>query len=434
MTYTNLLEKSIYVLPVGDYYGKEADSLSLVYAPLTDHLLLADKLYIDKLNNAVNTDTPGEEVAEELEKLRNTGKYGKKMYTVCNPSEYLLLYILPNHTCNFSCSYCFSAKGRSQKQLSKEHLKVALNYFVDSARVNEKKLFITFLGGGEPLLSWELVAFGIEYASSLATSQGIQLMLEIVTNGSLLNDRILDILIRYNVGIRVSFEILEDIQNSQRGHYAKVAANIHKLIAAGLYIEIRAMITPLNVNRLEEMVQELINRFDGINYYMFDPVTDPGMFSDPAQTARFYRQYRQHFLSALDLAERHNKQLKCAPLRNLQSIVQRYCFGELCLTPEGTITICHRISSSADADYENMVYGYIDESNRLRFNQEKYQTLISSHTVHSGPNNCKDCFLQWNCAGGCMVQNNTYNNGILSVICDFNRDFSKELLLRRIRK
>jgi radical SAM protein with 4Fe4S-binding SPASM domain len=224
---------------------------------------------------------------------------------------------------------------------------------------------------------------------------------------------------------------LEEIQNKQRGKYDNVCKTIDYLCEANLYIEVRSMITPLNVERMKEMVQTLITRFPFVNYYMFDPITDRHTFRDEVTTASFYEKYQYHFLEALELAEQHQKQLKCAPLRNLNSIVKRYCFGELCLTPEGTITICHRVSSSSDAHYNDCVYGKITESGEIEFDYAKYQHLINSDTVYDNPN-CHNCFIKWNCGGGCMVQNKEYSNEIRSIICESTRNFSKKLLLRKL--
>lgn len=432
MDYPFLSHKSIFAIPVEASSKGEKKGDYLIYAPLTDNVLIATAHYLKELEMAAEKHEGSKETLSLLDKLENRELYGKRFYKIKSPDDYLLLYILPNYTCNFSCSYCFSAKGRSNKEMSKSHLTAALDYFIDAKRIREKKLFITFLGGGEPMISWKMVKYGIEYAHERAKAQGIALMLEIVTNGSILSEEIVKTLVRYQVGVRISFEVLEDVQHIQRGRYDKVCQTIQSLTEANLYLEVRAMITPLNVERMEEMVAVLIERFPGIGYYMFDPITDRSTFNDTESTRSFYEKYRFHFFNALDFAEKNGKQLKCAPLRNLGSLVERYCFGELCLTPEGSITICHRIASPSDRDYQRCVYGRINESNQLEFDHDKYRRLISSDTVYDNPS-CSTCFVKWNCGGGCMVQNREYSDEIRDVVCEFTRLFSKELLIRRAK-
>jgi len=423
MQYPNLLNKSIFPIPVGDRY--------LVYAPLTDHVDFADSDRLHELESAAGQKNDGHGVL--LDRMQNTALFGKKMYSINKPDDYLLLYILPNYKCNFSCAYCFSAKGRSNKEIDLKKLKAALDFFVDSTRVKEKKLYITFLGGGEPMLSWKIVKYGIEYAHFLANNEGIRLMVEIVTNGSFLNGDMLKTLVQYNVRVRVSFEALEDIQSVQRGSYDKVCQTIKQLTEAHLYLEMRAMITPLNVERMEEMVSTLIQSFSGIGYYMFDPITDKNTFNDVEKVRSFCEKYLDHFFRALDIALHHGKQLTCAPLRNINSLVKRYCHGEFCVTPEGTITICHRVSSPFDSNYQNCIYGKINDAEKVEFDYEKYALLMNTDTIYDNPD-CETCFIKWNCGGGCMVHNREYRIEIRRVFCEFVRNFSKELLLRRAIK
>lgn len=433
--FSNLYTNSIYPIPVGEYFGQETDSMYMVYAPLTDHLPVIDREKVEELERIAGKNETGQggEMSLMLKKLLDTEASGKQMYSVKQIHDYLLLSILPNYKCNFSCSYCFAAKGRSNKEISIEHVKSTLDYFMDNKRTSDRKRFLTFLGGGEPLLSWKIVKYGIEYATTLAAEQDLHLMMELVTNGSILTDDILNTLLHYKVQPRVSFEVLKDIQNKQRGQYAKVCKTIDRLTEAGIHPQVRAMITPDNVERMEEMVQTLVTRFPGVNYYLFDPITDRKIFSEADKTKMFYQKYRQHFFAAADLAQQHGKVLKCAPLQNLNSIVERYCCGELCLTPEGSISICHRIASPSDNDYQRCIYGKFDDSGQLQFNNERFHHLIASYTIYDN-SNCENCFVKWNCGGGCMVQHRTYSPDIREVICEFTRDFSKTALLKRINK
>ncbi|MCI7763887.1 MAG: radical SAM protein [Bacteroidales bacterium] len=350
---------------------------------------------------------------------------------VNNVDEFLRMYILPNYICNFSCSYCFSAKGRSYKSLKKEHLKAALDFFIDSKRITSDRLAISYLGGGEPTLSWDVVEYGLEYGDMLARRHGITLMTTIVTNGSRITDRMVEAFNKYNVRSRVSFEILETIQNRQRGMYKNVVEGIDKLSQGKNPPMVRSMITPDNVGLMPEMIEELHRRFPRVSVALFDPITSNATFNDVETTRAFYDRYYDCFLQARKIADKYGIKLMCAPLRNLDMVVERYCTGEFCLTPEGTITICHQISSPNEANYNDCVYAHVDSSNRLVVDNNKFHQLISKNTVYTNPK-CEKCFIKWNCGGGCMMQNSQYSSEILGVICDFTRRFSKTLLLERL--
>ena len=155
-----LSKNNIYVLPLEEKYARE--NLKLVYAPLAGNMMIASDEECVAVEQAVAAwpDCP-EDMREVVEALVEGLPADQRDSKVNDVDEFLLMYVLPNYICNFSCSYCFSAKGRSNKALKKEHLKAALDYFIDSKRVRTDRLAISYLGGGEPTMSWDVVKFGL---------------------------------------------------------------------------------------------------------------------------------------------------------------------------------------------------------------------------------------------------------------------------------
>lgn len=424
---SNLSDKNIYRLAMKDDLGR--DDLELIYAPIADSMLLVSHEEADALEQAVAE--PGEsELSEIVETLLEGIPAEQRDSKVNHVDEFLLMYVLPNYTCNFSCSYCFSAKGRSRKVLDKAHLKAALDYFIDSGRVSSRRLAISYLGGGEPTLSWDVVKFGLKYADSRAREHGIEMMTTIVTNGSRITDDMVAVLSEHNVLVRVSFEILEEIQNLQRGQYGAVCQGLDRLSKSRRKPMVRSMITPDNVHRMSEMIELLHQRFPYVGQVLFDPITSKETFHEVPATQAFYDAYYTHFLQARLLGKEYGIEVACAPLRNLNMVVERFCTGEFCLTPEGTITLCHQISSPNESNYSNYIYASVNAEGKIEIDDEKFRKLIATHTVYSHPR-CKDCFVKWNCGGGCMMQNSQYTDEIRQVICAFTRRFSKTLLVER---
>jgi radical SAM protein with 4Fe4S-binding SPASM domain len=424
-----LEDYNIFTIPVGHYFGKATDAFYLIYAPLTDNMLMSDADTVHRMKEAEHTENKDAEIEELLDQLKETGYTG--VPAVQQPEDYQVLYVLVNYICNLSCSYCFSARGRSNKALSKANLKAVLDYFIDSQRSGGKPLKITFTGGGEPTMSWDVVKYGLEYASQLAEEQKIPLKFGLISNGSLITEEMVGILSRYHVSSRISFEIIEEIQNKQRGFYHKVCRAIDAMVKAGIKVEIRSVITPDNVNRMDEMADEMIKRFPEVDTYYFDPVADSKIFYDETLTALFYDSYRRSFLKAKQLATQNNKQIKCAVSRSLETIVDRYCQGEFCLTPEGTISVCMEVSSPQEEGYEQHIYGRVDENRKLVIEYDKYRQLRQKDMACNNPR-CETCFVKWNCGGGCMASNNQYSEAIRKIICDFTQTFSCDLLLEKL--
>ncbi len=427
-----LSQNNIYRLPLEEKYGK--DDLVLLYAPVAGNMMIVSKEECSSIEKAV-ADFPDceENLKEVTEALVKGTPADQRDSKVNNVDEFLLMYVLPNYICNFSCSYCFSAKGRSNKSLKKEHLQAALDWFIDSDRVKSDRLAISYLGGGEPTLSWDVVKFGLEYADILASKHGITMMTTIVTNGSRITEEMVETFSRYKVMARLSFEILPEIQNMQRGQYENVCRGLDLLKDCCVSPMVRSMITPGNVVMMPKMIEELNRRFPHVKHVLFDPITSKETFNDPEKTKEFYDLYYTGFLEARALAKTYGIDLSCAPLRNLNMVVERYCTGEFCLTPEGTITVCHQISSPNEQNYSDYIYARVNGDNRLEVDNGKFHSLTIRDTIYTNPK-CSDCFIKWNCGGGCMMQNSQYSPEILDIICEFTRRFSKTLLFERLEE
>lgn len=423
-------KNNIYKLPLEQEFGR--DDVYLLYAPVAGNMMIASQQECAELEMAIaNRQTCAAEMLEVVDALVCGISPTMRDSKVNHVDEFLLMYVLPNYICNFSCSYCFSAKGRSKKELKKEHLIAALDYFIDSSRVKSNKLAISYLGGGEPTLSWEVVKAGLEYSDMLSKKHNIELITTIVTNGSCITLDMVDAFKHYNVQARVSFEILESIQNKQRGKYNDVARGIDLLCHGGVSTMVRSMITPDNVTLMPQMIEELHSRFPKVKIVLFDPIIAKETFSNVNITQEFYDKYYRKFFEARTLAASYGIDLACAPLRNPNMVVERFCTGEFCLTPEGTITLCHQISSPVEKNYHNYIYASINQEGQMAIDEEKFHHLISHNTIYTNPK-CADCFVKWNCGGGCSMQNNQYTSEILDVICNFTRRFSKALLLERL--
>ncbi|MCD8043155.1 MAG: radical SAM protein [Tannerellaceae bacterium] len=426
-----LTQYNIFSIPVGDYFDRENKDFFLVYAPLSGNMFLADHNNILRLEQGLQNENKEEDIEELLEMLLDESETPVK--SIREPEDYRVLYILPNYICNFSCSYCYSAKGRSTKQLLPEHLKATLDYFIDAQRCKGEDLRISFVGGGEPMLSWELVKYALEYATHLATQQNIRIHFGLITNGSVINSEMINTLADYRVKPRISFEILEEVQNKQRGQYQKVCNTLGLLSAAGIYYEVRSIITPGNVDKQEEMVREMVHRFPQVDTYYFDPVTDPNIFSETEFTRNFYTMYNQSFIQAKRLATQHGKEVRNAVSRSLDEVVERFCNGELCLTPEGTFSNCLEISSPQEPEYQQHLLGGVNNKGQLTIEREKFHLLKNRLGLYTNPT-CTKCFLKWNCGGGCMANNRQYKENILDIICCSNRALATELLLERLNE
>jgi sulfatase maturation enzyme AslB (radical SAM superfamily) len=178
------------------------------------------------------------------------------------------------NVCNQDCYYCNSADFRAEKPVQKKYTEyIALLDKLSSWRAHTPNSYgtthtITYPGGGEPtvLVNYEQV---IEHTIDLG------FLTSITTNGSNL-DRLLDTVhvdkLRKIAWIGIDIDagtesLYEEIRRSltAKSLFTKVKDNARGLIAAGVNVDFKALINPLNdtpeaMNDLFKLVAELGGR------------------------------------------------------------------------------------------------------------------------------------------------------------------------------
>lgn len=335
--------------------------------------------------------------------------------------------ILPNNRCNFNCSYCYAAQGRDTNELAMETIGKALNYFIDKNR-NTKPLSVAILGGGEPLLSWNATQYAIETARRLSIEQGIKLELTLVTNVSLISDEIIKILKENDVIVNASFDLIEDIQNIQRKNFIIVKDNIQHLTEFGIYVTINSTITPMNVERMDEMVRNAAEWFPNVCFMIFEPVISASLFANSDELRDFYQKYIDSFNKARYMAQSLGINVTCRILKSLDFYQDRGCEGRFNICPNGDITICYCTASAKDPNFENRLYGKASP-NGVEIFEDKFKTICDENIYTF--EKCNNCFAKFNCAGGCMLPNDRYSKEFLDEVCCFNKEFIRRELYNR---
>lgn len=385
------------------------EAISLLKKRIIDEVDIDSIDKIDNIINKLSSITP-----------RKLSIDGKEKLELNNAN----LIILPNHKCNFNCSYCYSAKGHSNEEISPNQLKAGINHLIETAKKNNlTHVSISFLGGGEPLLSWYLITWSYDYACALLEQSNMKISYSITTNGSLLDLTKLEWIEKNSIRLNISFDILPDIQNMQRGQFDTVSANIKKIEKYNIDFSIRSTITCNNIHRMEEMVKVAHNEYPRLKKIHFEPV------SDTLDSPNFYSDFIKYFFRAKQEAEKCNIELVCSILKSFYSIKKRFCGGEFCLTPNGDLSICHRISSKKDDNFEFFRYGAVNKD-EVHVDFEKLNLLLNKNVFYY--NECKKCFAKWHCAGGCLFQRNMYSKLQFKDNCSFIRKFIQLMILEKV--
>ncbi|MCD8043157.1 MAG: radical SAM protein [Tannerellaceae bacterium] len=407
----------IFIIPIGDKYAKKPDHVNIIYSPLHKICCLADQSTALQLSNDLY--------------LKNREKQPFIPPLKQSPDEYTTLSLLPNHICNFRCKYCYSAAGRSKTIIERDKLKRGLDFFVNPDRIPPQTLKMFISGGGEPLLTWEDTKFAITYACERALEYGFTLWVSIISNGSVINEEIINTLEKYKCSICISFEVLEPLQNELRGNYRKVCNTLREYGKTDIPVMLNSTITPLSIPYMEEMVQEVMDQYPFVRNYTLEPVTDYTLFESPEAMRDFYRQFSNTYRKIRALYSQNKTSLWFTLEEMADTLKMRYCPGKLCLTPEGTFSICHCTSSPLEERYQKCQYGQVTNEG-VTFDLKKFRALI--HTNGLSREKCKDCFARWNCGGECLTRWDQYPAAYMDEVCRFNRGWLCEELEIRLDK
>lgn len=193
----------------------------------------------------------------------------------CNMSNTLNLTICPTMNCNFDCPYCFE-KHRPGK-MSIEVQNAILNFVKKSIRINGiKNLKITWFGG-EPLLAVDVIESLSRSLIEITNQAKVNYNAEIVTNGYLLTQEIVDKLFEAKIfRYQITLDGLEKAHNKTR-HLINNGPTFNKIIENLTNIKFKGIINIRHnlyidnieeVKSLKEYVKDLAQKSkNNIQYY-----------------------------------------------------------------------------------------------------------------------------------------------------------------------
>jgi radical SAM protein with 4Fe4S-binding SPASM domain len=401
----------------------------IIYAPLRHAAFFANQKataivqkYIDE--KILSNEERETKVWEYLQNIENTEPIIPKENSINTEKS---LVIILSQLCNLACTYCYALESRSKEVLSKEKLQKVIDYVL--SQPNDEKKRFSFIGGGEPTVTWELLEWAIKYIyASKKENQEIQC--SITTNGTLLSDEKISFLKSYKVRVGISFEILPEIQNAQRKYpnpqlksFDTVNEAIRILQENNVPYSFRSTITKRNVHLMKDMVSFVSENYKKIKRLHFEQVTDV-----QDNDSEFYNCFIENFFEARKIGKEKGIEVYNSISNSVNSLRSRFCRGEFCVTPTGDIISCHRVSSDKESSFEYFHYGYID--NQIHIDNAKIGKVLklSKHKKKE----CEDCFAKWHCAGSCTSEKLLLSEQQQLYKCDFTKKIITRILEEKL--
>ncbi len=402
----------------------EYDSRRLVFDVPTSRCFEVDEVMHDLLN-CVSTHPQEEAVAalssehphlavrealSELVTLRGQGFLSEEAPRPTDAQQRPLVHLTLNvaHRCNLSCAYCFAGQGPyggEASLMNKPTAQRAIDVFLAQPSIGEK-LSITFFGG-EPLLNVPMIEFVIAYANQEATKQGKQMSFTITTNGTLLSQRVVDLLKQHHVSMMVSIDGPKGIQDQLRrtrsrgkSSYDLIAARMKMLLqACPGHLTARATITHVNPD-VSAVADHL--KLMGFPRIYCAPVSHASGehaldSADIGTVTEAYECLAEQFL----VAARERQSFPYRGFNQYLSDVHRarrraYACGAgrtmMAVTPEGDVYPCHRF-----VGMEAFRLGSVGES----FDLARVNGRFVEATVWQRQG-CASCWARYICGGHCL--------------------------------
>lgn len=182
-------------------------------------------------------------------------KKSKKMW----PKKFDYWFHITNE-CTLDCSYCYIHKCGGKMDFSTA--KIAIDKAIQTCRENKYEEFVVRFAGGEPLMAFEMLKNIISYIHSIKGN--IKTKFVVLTNGTIVNEEIINYLIKEDIGIAISLDGIEQFNDKNRyfpngkGSYFCVMNNIQTLILSGIKPSILLTLNQDNLEGLPQFTRKMI--------------------------------------------------------------------------------------------------------------------------------------------------------------------------------
>jgi uncharacterized protein len=314
-----------------------------------------------------------------------------------------------SHACNLRCKYCYEDKPRIDLKsafMTENVAKKSVDFILGFDEI--ESLGIAFYGG-EPLLNFPVIKSIIAYANQRAEDLGMpEVEYHITTNGTLLNDDIIDFFRNHNMDILISLDGPSEIHDAMRvtpdghGTHSTILNNLKKLMSIEGAHKVSASAVVTSGQGLKKAYEYLSQfefenikisyaRYLGENEYTLNDSDVKAYIEDMTEIAEdcidknlngIRPPYYDFETKILQLWKGSRRKYFCpAGIRR---------FG---VSPDGGIYPCG-VAAALDKYRIGDVYQGLD---REKLNQLLYEISIENRK------GCSTCWARYLCAGGCFL-------------------------------
>lgn len=377
----------------------------------------------DELESAIASENMDESLSKStIETIKHiAGNTNIKKFPLeLTEHKFRTLVLCPSSMCNLRCIYCSGNAGKKSSDMMDWNLaKDAIDFFFDHS-LEYGPYTLQFHGAGEPMVNSNIVKKSIDYARQIAAKKDQRLLTRLSTNGVFSDETAKWVAENFD-HVSLSLDGPEDIHNLQRpkintkGSYDTVVRTMRRLEYAGVLKRINTVITPIGVDRMEEILRH-IHELSNVKEIRLLPMSYCGRCEHTSIPELDMKRFEEELQRILPIAR--NLDIKVLSfLEQVNYFTEYYCGAcgfNMCTAPNGNISTCIEVLDEQDSGANDLIIGQYDRRLRtINIDWDKVSRL-RNRTYHT-LDGCLECTFRTNCSGSCLVRAARKNGTVMSV-------------------
>ena len=328
---------------------------------------------------------------------------------------YAVLFL--TNSCNLSCNYCFASKDGTGSMNPETGMRAIDWLYENTEGFPENPLIVSFFGG-EPLLHFPVLRQLVEYSKPLQERYGKKMIFSVTTNGTLLDEEMLDFFEEHNISVLFSIDGDRETNDRFRTYkngsspFDTICDNAAHLLERFPNVAARMTVTKENIPSLASNIRFLNEE---LGFRFISPCTALELIDDHESWKAFDLQCRSAARYVIEKAHM-NDYVHLHFLDNgIEQITSGHDVDVACgagktfvgVDVEGNIYPCHRFVSYSGSDRTKFrlgsVFEGIDPVKTLPFRRYDRHHILGCYT------RCNECPAEKFCAGGCIALHQEIN-------------------------
>lgn len=315
-------------------------------------------------------------------------------------SNGLGVILLPTLACNFNCPYCFEKPSLDKITFEHPNYFQVVEKYIINASSNYRHVYLNFFGG-EPLLKKHQMAEFTRRIKRLSEEKGFTVESTIVTNGSLIDESVMESLIRVNCSlIQITIDGSKTQHNTTRVFKTGAPSFdllIEKIRLVATYVEknptIRLLIRfNLNNTSLGDIESTLL---------LFHPDIrkNISLLFRPVYTTKGYHEANNNGYDELALFNELGHRLGYTIYKNRRTYLSCEACGDtnvVHILPDLSLWKCVN-----DFSFEEARLGQLNEDGEAQWDTDRVLKWYQ-YADFLNDEKCRTCAMSPDCLGGCI--------------------------------